>query len=100
MTAPVPSGTGISGATAASDGGPPNNWLSNFGGPGWTRDEASGQFYCHSFLPEQPDLNWRNPEVRAAMLNVIRFWLRRGVDGSRVDVMWMMIKDDHCATTL
>ena len=79
----------------ALDGGPPNNWLSNFGGPGWTRDEVSGQYYCHSFLPEQPDLNWRNPEVRAAMLDVLRFWLRRGVYGFRVDVMWMMIKDDQ-----
>jgi alpha-glucosidase len=77
------------------DGGPPNNWLSNFGGPGWTRDEDSGQFYYHSFLPEQPDLNWRNPEVRAAMFDALRFWLRRGVDGFRVDVMWMIIKDDQ-----
>ncbi len=77
------------------DGGPPNNWLSNFGGPGWTRDEPSGQYYYHSFLPEQPDLNWRNPEVRAAMFDVLRFWLQRGVDGFRVDVMWMMIKDDQ-----
>ena len=80
---------------AAPDGGPPNNWLSNFGGPGWTWDEASGQYYYHSFLPTQPDLNWRNPEVRAAMFDVLRFWLRRGVDGFRVDVMWMMIKDDQ-----
>ncbi len=51
---------------AASDGSPPNNWLSNFGGPGWTWDAASGQYYYHSFLPTQPDLNWRNPQVRAA----------------------------------
>jgi alpha-glucosidase len=79
----------------APDGGPPNNWLSNFGGPGWTRDEASGQYYYHSFLPAQPDLNWRNPAVRAAMFDVLRFWLRRGVDGFRVDVMWMMIKDEQ-----
>jgi alpha-glucosidase len=79
----------------APDGGPPNNWLSHFGGPGWTRDEASGQYYYHSFLPTQPDLNWRNLEVRAAMFDVLRFWLRRGVDGFRVDVMWMMIKDDQ-----
>ena len=76
-------------------GGPPNNWLSNFGGPGWTRDAASGQYYYHSFLPTQPDLNWRNPAVRAAMFDVLRFWLARGVDGFRVDVMWMMIKDDQ-----
>jgi alpha-glucosidase len=78
----------------AEDGGPPNNWLSNFGGPAWTLDEASGQYYCHSFLRQQPDLNWRNPEVRAAMYDVLRFWLRRGVDGFRVDVLYHLIKDD------
>ena len=77
----------------APDGGPPNNWLSNFGGSGWTRD--GDQFYYHSFLRQQPDVNWRNPELRAALLNVLRFWLERGVDGFRVDVMWMMIKDDQ-----
>ena len=77
----------------AADGGPPNNWLSNFGGSGWTRDGS--QYYYHSFLKEQPDVNWRNPELRAVMLNVLRFWLDRGVDGFRVDVMWMMIKDDQ-----
>ncbi len=77
------------------DGEPPNNWLSNFGGPGWTWDAASGQYYYHSFLPTQPDLNWRNPAVRSAMFDVLRFWLRRGIDGFRVDVMWMMIKDDQ-----
>ena len=80
---------------AAVDGGPPNNWLSNFGGPGWTWDTTSGQYYYHSFLPTQPDLNWRNPAVQAAMFDVLRFWLARGVDGFRVDVMWMMIKDDQ-----
>jgi alpha-glucosidase len=79
----------------AADGGPPNNWLSNFGGPGWTWDAASTQYYYHSFLPTQPDLNWRNPEARAAMFDVLRFWLQRGVDGFRVDVMWMMIKDEQ-----
>jgi alpha-glucosidase len=77
----------------APDGGPPNNWMSNFGGPGWTKDGS--QYYYHSFLRQQPDLNWRNPEVRTAMFNVLRFWLERGVDGFRVDVMWMMIKDDQ-----
>ncbi|MGK6307082.1 alpha-amylase family glycosyl hydrolase [Variovorax sp. DT-64] len=77
----------------APDGGPPNNWLSNFGGPAWTLDPATGQYYCHSFLKEQPDLNWRNPEVRAAMYEVLRFWLRRGVDGFRVDVLSDLIKD-------
>ena len=80
---------------AAPGGGPPNNWLSNFGGPGWTWDGARGQYYYHSFLPTQPDLNWRDPAVRAALLDVLRFWLARGVDGFRVDVMWMMIKDDQ-----
>ncbi|WP_216850040.1 MULTISPECIES: alpha-amylase family glycosyl hydrolase [unclassified Acidisoma] len=79
----------------APDGGPPNNWLSNFGGLGWTLDERTGQYYYHSFLPQQPDLNWRNPAVRAAMADALRFWLNRGVDGFRVDVMWMMIKDDQ-----
>ena len=76
-------------------GGPPNNWLSNFGGPAWTLDEHTGQYYCHSFLKDQPDLNWRNPEVRAAMYDVLRFWLRRGVDGFRIDVLYHLIKDDQ-----
>jgi alpha-glucosidase len=73
----------------------PNNWLSNFGGPAWQYDPATNQFYYHSFLKQQPDLNWRNPAVRAAMFDVLRFWLNRGVDGFRVDVMWLMIKDDQ-----
>ena len=77
----------------APGGGPPNNWLSNFGGPAWAFDATTGQYYCHSFLKEQPDLNWRNPEVRAAMYEVLRFWLRRGVDGFRVDVLSQIIKD-------
>ena len=80
---------------AAPGGGPPNNWQSNFGGSGWTWDSARGQYYYHSFLPTQPDLDWRQPAVRAAMFDVLRFWLERGVDGFRVDVMWMMIKDDQ-----
>jgi alpha-glucosidase len=79
----------------AADGGPPNNWLSNFGGSAWQFDERTGQYYYHAFLKEQPDLNWRNPEVRAAMHDVLRFWLRRGVDGFRVDVLWLLIKDDQ-----
>lgn len=78
---------------AAEDGGPPNNWVSHFGGSGWTWDEATRQYYYHAFLPEQPDLNWRNPQVRAAMHEVLRFWLRRGVDGFRVDVISHLIKD-------
>ncbi|MCH7860156.1 MAG: alpha-amylase, partial [Proteobacteria bacterium] len=61
----------------APDGGPPNNWISDFGGPAWTYDAPSGQYYYHAFLKEQPDLNWRNPEVRAAMLDVLRFWFAR-----------------------
>jgi alpha-glucosidase len=78
----------------ALDGGPPNNWVSQFGGSAWTLDPATGQYYLHSFLREQPDLNWRNPEVRRAMYDAMRFWLDRGVDGFRVDVLWLLIKDD------
>jgi alpha-glucosidase len=77
----------------APDGGPPNNWVAFFGGSGWKWDEKTGQYYYHAYLREQPDLNWRNPAVRAAMFNVMRFWLDRGVDGFRVDVMWHLIKD-------
>jgi len=75
------------------DGGPPNNWVSTFGGPAWTRDPTTGQYYLHSFLAEQPDLNYRNPAVVEAMEDVIRFWLDRGVDGFRVDVIHKMVKD-------
>ena len=71
----------------------PNNWMSHFGGSAWTFDETTQQFYCHSFLKEQPDLNWRNPEVRAAIYAAMRFWLDRGVDGFRMDVLWLLIKD-------
>ncbi len=78
---------------ARPDGGPPNNWLSVFGGGAWERDDATGQYYLHSFLKEQPDLNWRNPDVQAAMLDVMRFWLDKGVDGFRVDALWHVIKD-------
>ncbi len=66
----------------APDGGPPNNWLSEFGGSAWAFDEASGHYYYHAFLDRQPDLNWRNPEVVAAIHEVMRFWLRRGVMAS------------------
>ncbi|KPF94407.1 alpha-amylase [Rhodopseudomonas sp. AAP120] len=79
----------------APDGGPPNNWLSEFGGSAWELDEATGQYYYHAFLKQQPDLNWRNPEVRAAIYEAMRFWLRKGVDGFRVDVIWHLIKDDQ-----
>jgi alpha-glucosidase len=75
------------------DGSPPNNWGSFFGGPAWTFDEATGQYYLHQFVKEQPELNWRNPEVRAAMLDTLRFWLERGVDGFRMDVIALLIKD-------
>ncbi len=79
---------------AAPGGGPPNNWLAHFGGPAWTFDAARGQYYHHAFLPEQPDLNWRNPALRAAMFDVLRFWLKRGADGFRVDVITHLIKDE------
>jgi alpha-glucosidase len=78
---------------AKPDGSPPNNWLATFGGPAWQWDEQTGQYYYHAFLKEQPDLDWRNPEVQQAMLDVMRFWLDRGVDGFRVDVMHHMLKD-------
>jgi alpha-glucosidase len=78
----------------APGAGPPNNWLSEFGGPAWAFDEQSGQYYYHAFLAAQPDLNWRNPQVRAAMHDVMRFWLKRGVDGFRVDVISHLIKDE------
>ncbi len=77
------------------DGSPPNNWLSVFGGSGWEWDQKTEQYYYHGFLKEQPDLNWRNEEVQEAMFNVMRFWLDKGVDGFRVDVMWHMIKDQQ-----
>ena len=78
----------------APDGGPPNNWLSNFCGSAWEWHAPTGQYYYHSFLKEQPDLNWRNPEVVAAMHDVLRFWFAKGVAGFRIDVLWMLIKDD------
>jgi len=77
------------------NGRPPNNWLSNFGGSAWRFDETTRQFYYHAFLAQQPDLNWRNPEVRAAMYDALRFWLDRGVDGFRVDVIWHIVKDEE-----
>src|SRR5438105_4258450 len=69
---------------ARPDGGPPNNWLGSFGGSGWEWDAATSQFYYHAYLKEQPDLNWWNPAVQAAMYDVLRFWLDRGVDGFRI----------------
>ncbi len=79
----------------APHGGPPNNWRSVFGGGAWEWDEETGQYYYHAYLREQPDLNWRNPEVREAMLGVLRFWLERGVDGFRVDALRQLVKDEH-----
>jgi alpha-glucosidase len=73
--------------------GPPNNWVAAFGGPAWSRDELSGRWYLHSFYPEQPDLNWRNPDVVSAMQDVVRFWLGRGVDGFRLDAIDRLVKD-------
>jgi glycosidase len=78
---------------AKPDGSTPNNWLSVFGGPAWEWDQNTGQYYLHSFLKEQPDLNWRNPQVKAAMFDVLRFWLERGVDGFRIDVAHFVLKD-------
>ncbi len=78
---------------AKEDGSAPNNWLSAFGGTAWEWNDSTKQYYYHAFLKEQPDLNWRNPEVQQAMLNVMRFWLDKGVDGFRVDVIWHLIKD-------
>jgi alpha-glucosidase len=78
---------------AAANGGPPNNWRSRFGGNAWEWNEQRRQFYCHTFLLEQPDLNWRNEEVRQAIAKVMRFWLARGVDGFRVDASAVLIKD-------
>jgi alpha-glucosidase len=80
-------------ADPAPGGGPPNNWLSRFGGPAWEWDSATGQYYYHAFLKEQPDLNWRTPQVRDAMANVLRFWLNRGVDGFRIDAAGVLGED-------
>ncbi|SEL78525.1 alpha-amylase family glycosyl hydrolase [Parapedobacter koreensis] len=75
------------------DGSAPNNWKSVFGGSAWEWDAHTRQYYYHGFLKEQPDLNWRNEAVQEAMYGVMRFWLDKGVDGFRVDVMWHLIKD-------
>ncbi|MGH2608204.1 MAG: alpha-amylase family glycosyl hydrolase, partial [Tepidiformaceae bacterium] len=82
---------------AKPDGSLPNNWRAAFGGPTWTRDETTGQYYLHSFLKEQPDLNWRNPDVVAAMHDTLRFWLARGIDGFRIDVMGQIVKHPELA---
>jgi alpha-glucosidase len=72
---------------------PPNNWTATFGGPAWHRHPETGRWYLHTYYPEQPDLDWRNPEVREAMQDVIRFWLDRGVDGFRLDAIHALLKD-------
>jgi alpha-glucosidase len=77
------------------DGSPPTNWLSEFGGSAWAWDEVTGQYYYHAYLKEQPDLNWRNPDVRQAMLDVLRFWFERGVDGFRVDAIHHLFEDEQ-----
>jgi len=82
-------------AAPGPDGSPPSNWLSAFGGPAWTLDERSGEYYLHHFLPQQPDLNWRNEDVRAAFDEILRFWFARGIAGFRVDVPHFLVKDDE-----
>ena len=78
----------------AAEGQPPNNWVRAFGeGPAWTWDERTAQWYLHLFLPQQPDLDWNNPQVQAAQHDVLRFWLDRGVDGFRADVVHLIGKD-------
>lgn len=78
---------------AKPDGSFPNNWGSAFGGPAWEWDDLTSQYYLHTFLKEQPDLNWRSPDVQKSMLEVLRFWLDRGVDGFRMDVVGLILKD-------
>ncbi len=75
--------------------GPPNNWTASFGGSAWSPDPESGRWYLHSFYPEQPDLDWRNPKVVQAMQSVVRFWRRRGADGFRLDAIDKLVKDDR-----
>ena len=76
----------------APGGGAPNNWQSIFGGSGWTYDELRKQYYYHMFTPQQPEVNWRHPDVRKVMMNVLRFWLNKGVDGFRLDVFNQFFK--------
>ncbi len=82
-------------ADPAPDGSPPNNWVSSFGGPAWTLDESTGQYYLHNHLSSQPDLNWWNDEVRDAFDRILAFWLERGVAGFRIDVCNLIVKDAH-----
>jgi alpha-glucosidase len=78
----------------AANGSVPNNWQSAFGGKGWEYDQQTGEYYFHMFVKEQPDVNWRNPQVRQAQLDVVRFWLGRGADGFRLDVFNAYFKDE------
>jgi alpha-glucosidase len=78
---------------ARPDGRPPNNWQSYFGGSAWRAVDPPGRWYLHSFHQAQPELNWENPAMREAMGGVMRFWLDRGIDGFRVDVLWLLGKD-------
>jgi alpha-glucosidase len=79
----------------APNGGPPNNWTSDFGGSAWQFDAQTGQYYFHSFDVKQPDVNWHHQDLRQAMYAVMRFWLDRGVDGFRVDSLWLLLKDEQ-----
>jgi alpha-glucosidase len=80
-------------ADAKPDGSPPNNWRASFGGPAWTREPVSGQYYLHNFLPSQPDLNWWTEDVREEFDRILRFWFDRGVAGFRIDVCHAIVKD-------
>ncbi len=87
------------GRTPGTPGAEPTNWESHFSGPTWTWDERTGQYYLHIFSPRQPDLNWENPEVRQAVYAMMRWWLDRGVDGFRMDVINMISKDTSLPDT-
>jgi len=87
------------GTAGGTPGAEPTNWESHFSGPTWTWDEATGQYYLHIFSRKQPDLNWENPEVRQAVYAMMRWWLERGVDGFRMDVINMISKDTSLPDT-
>ena len=80
-------------ADPGPDGGPPNNWVSSFGGSAWQLHEPTGQYYLNNFLPSQPDLNWWSDDVREAFDDILRFWFARGIAGFRIDVCHAIIKD-------
>lgn len=80
---------------SGKDGRPPNNWYSWFGGPAWEYDPRTDQYYYHFFFKQQPDLNWRNPEVKTAMFDVMRYWLDLGVDGFRLDALGMLFEAEE-----